>query len=178
MGREVLDNNEGCRPVDSASAIFDLYAKSVIEVFYGHGVVAVIPDGVEPIGDGFAAVPSPFGGDGGWVITAWNPRSAGGLSLEQNRGRNAELRRFLVEEGAEMLDAVGRSRSGDVAEESFYCTGLDQGVVLALGERFEQNAVFHLDAIRLSVVGVLIDDRRTIGYSVWTRANRSPPKTG
>lgn len=157
--------------MESASAIFDLYVSTVIEVVFADGAVALVPDCVEPLGDGFVLSPSPlpFGGDGGWVITAWNPRSAGELSLEQNRERNAELRHRLVEAGAWVADAVGRSRSGDVAEESFYCTGLDRSVVLGLAAQYEQNAVFHLDADRVAVVGVLIDDQLTAGYSVWAR---------
>src|SRR5665647_2350036 len=155
--------------MNSESEIFDVYVSSVIEVAFAEGEVVLVPDGVEPLGDGFVQAPLPFGGDDGWVITAWNPRSAGELSLEQNRARNVELRRRLVEAGASVVDAVGRSRSGDVAEESFYCTGLDRSAVLGLADRYEQNAVFHLDADRVTVVGVLIDEQRSAGYSVWAR---------
>jgi|SRR5665647_673937 len=153
----------------SVSAIFDFYESSVIEVAFDHGLVVVVPDDVEALGDGFVSVPSPFDGDGGWVITAWNPRSAGELSLEQNHARNVELRRLLVDAGAGVVDAAGRSRSGDVAEESFYCTSVDRGMVLGLADHYEQNAVFYLDADRVAVVGVLIDEQRSTGYSVWAR---------
>ncbi|MBC7443776.1 MAG: DUF3293 domain-containing protein [Ramlibacter sp.] len=155
--------------MDSASALFDVYSSSVIEVASDLGRVVVVPNGAEPLGEGFVAVRSPFEEDGGYVITAWNPQSKGGLSLHQNRARNLELRRRLVAAGARVMDAVGRSRSGDVAEESFYCTDVLPSAVLDLAEYYEQNAVFHIDAVRLVVVGVLIDEQRSSGYSVWAR---------
>lgn len=160
--------------MDREPSMFDLYASSVVEVALHHGDILVVPDGVEPLGDGFVSVPSPFRGDCGWVITAWNPRSTAELSLEQNRERNHELYRLLGEVGASVVDAVGRSRSGDVAEESFYCTGLGRGIVLGLADKYEQNAVFHLDADRIAVVGVLIDEQRSTRYSVWARAEVEP----
>ena len=155
--------------MDSGSAILDLYAGSVIDVASDLGRVVVVPDGVEPLGEGFVPVRSPFDEDGGWVITAWNPRSRGGLSLEQNRARNVELRGRLIAAGARVMDAVGRSRSGDVAEESCYCTDLIPSAVLDLAKRYEQNVVFHLDAVRIVLVGVLVDEQRSTGYSVWAR---------
>ena len=152
--------------MDSGSAIFDLYAGSVIDVASDLGRVVVVPDGVEPLGEGFVPVRSPFDEDGGWVITARNPRSRGGLSLEQNRARNVELRGRLIAAGARVMDTVGRSRSGDVAEESFYGTDLIPSAVLDLAERYEQNVMFHLDAVRIVVVGVLVDEQLSAGDSV------------
>lgn len=93
--------------MDSGSAIFDLYAGSVIDVDSDLGRVVVVPDGAEPLGEGFAPVRTPFDEDGGWVISAWNPRGGGGLLLEQNRARNMELSRRLIAAGARVRDVVG-----------------------------------------------------------------------
>ena len=41
--------------------------------------------------------------------------------------------------------------------------------MLDLAERYEQNGVFQLDAVRIVVVGVLIDEQRRGGYTVWAR---------
>ena len=160
--------------MESASATFDLYAGCVIDVASGLGRVVVVPDGVEPLGEGFVPVRSPFDEDGGWVITAWNPRSRGGLSQEQNRARNVELRRRLIAAGARVRGCAGAGCRRAVAKRR--CGG---GVVFLhrsdpqrgarLAERYEQNEMFHLDAVRIVVVGVLVDEQRSAGYSVWAR---------
>lgn len=78
----------------------------------------------------------------GWAyITAWNPGSRP-LSREDNRARNQALERLAREACAACFTGVGRGEDGAwEPEESFLLVGIDRARALALGARFEQNAI-------------------------------------
>ena len=76
-----------------------------------------------------------------WILTAWNPWSQETAPAENarlNRALQAELEALPVT----FWPAVGRARSGEWCEESFAVVGLTEAKALALGRRFEQNAIF------------------------------------
>lgn len=72
-------------------------------------------------------------------VTAFNPRSVL-LDLEENRRRNADLQALIA--ALPHRKGLGLDADGNwPAEESFLIAGLDREAALALGRRFEQNAV-------------------------------------
>lgn len=86
--------------------------------------------------------PRPLG-----IITAYNPASAPCLG-EENRAANEELRRELERAGALLYCAVAHG-TGEEAEKwtesGFAAVGVELPLLVALGERFGQNAIVWVD---------------------------------
>lgn len=93
----------------------------------------------------------PGAGERVHVITAWNPMSVS-RSEQMNRAANAELRAVLVSHDLEVVDAIGRSRSGDWREESFSVAGASRNLISRLGDQFGQKAIFEIADTELRVV--------------------------
>jgi hypothetical protein len=85
------------------------------------------------------------------VVTAANPYSSPRTPAENERA-NGCLRDDLRAEGLEHEPVVGRSPDGEWREPSFLVFGLTRDRAAALGLRFEQWAVFELDAGEVRVV--------------------------
>lgn len=73
------------------------------------------------------------------IITAWNPASRR-LPDEENAARNRDLEADLVRLGHAPVACVGVGRDG-WSEPSFLVPGIALDEALALGRRYEQNAV-------------------------------------
>ena len=85
-----------------------------------------------------------------WILTAWNPWSQEATPAENERRSHAlqaELRALPVS----FWPALGRARNGEWEERSFAVVGLTAAAALALGRRFEQNAIFEVteDGLRV-----------------------------
>ena len=90
------------------------------------------------------------------VITAWNPGAERPGDLV-NRERNEALRADLTALTDPVLPALGGStEAGDPeephAEASWAVIGLDRDVALALGARYDQDAIFEITATSQEVV--------------------------
>lgn len=76
-----------------------------------------------------------------YMITASNPFSRL-LSEADNNARNEELHALLKEEFEEILDGVGKDLAGTWAEKGWVVRGGDEGRLILLAKKFEQNAIF------------------------------------
>ena len=96
--------------------------------------------------------------DLGWneyfVITAWNPLSEQ-LSLDENRRRNSELEKDLLEAKAELLKAIGRSHDWKWFEESFAVRNIDVNEIVQKAKKYEQNAIFQITTEGRKVISCL-----------------------
>ena len=85
--------------------------------------------------------------DLGWneyfVITAWNPFSEP-LSLDENRRRNSELEKDLLELRADLLKAIGRSDDWKWFEESFAVRNINLREIVQMAVKYQQNALFQI----------------------------------
>jgi hypothetical protein len=85
-----------------------------------------------------------------WIITACNPYSHGDSSGDDPADRR--LRKMLSRSGCWKVRIKGISPDWKHGEKSFAVAGIDRSEVLALGQEFQQNAVFHVKGDVLSVV--------------------------
>ena len=76
-----------------------------------------------------------------WILTGWNPWSQDTTSAENER-RNRALEASLSALSVAFWPAVGCARDGDWSEASYAVVGLTAEEAIALGQRFEQNAIF------------------------------------
>lgn len=78
-------------------------------------------------------------------LTAYNPYSKP-LSLEENKGRQAELLVLLEKENYKIFRGYGKGKDESwQSEPSFLVLGIDYQRALALARRFEQNAFVYLE---------------------------------
>jgi len=86
------------------------------------------------------------GTKGSAYITAWNPLGQATASSE-NAERHAVLEALLRDDGLAYAAGIGQHPRGEwPGEESFLVHGLTLEASVALGERFEQNAILWADA--------------------------------
>ena len=120
----------------SNEALFQAYEETTIEIFLSENQLK----------------------DLGWkeyfVITAWNPFSKE-LSLTENRARNIALHEELLEMGAELLKAVGRSNDWMWLEESFAVKGISQSKMIQMAKKYQQNAIFQISIGQRKVISCI-----------------------
>ena len=120
----------------SNEALFQAYEETTIEIFQSENQLK----------------------DLGWkeyfVITAWNPFSKE-LSLTENRRRNDELEKELLDLGAELMKAVGRSHDWKWLEESFAVRGISQMEIIQIAKKYQQNAIFKISNGERKVISCL-----------------------
>jgi hypothetical protein len=95
------------------------------------------------------------------VLTAWNPLGRN-RPLDVNQQAMEELASALFRTGTGTARALGRDgrSDSDYAEPGFLVWGLDIEVARDIGRRFDQEAIFEIDADEIRVVGCF-DDRVT-----------------
>ena len=76
-----------------------------------------------------------------YMITAANPFSKL-LTDDENRIRNQELHLMLIKDYQEILTGIGKDSTGTWAEEGWVVRGGDEGRLILLAKKFEQNAIF------------------------------------
>ena len=76
-----------------------------------------------------------------YMITAANPFSKL-LTDDENRIRNQELHSLLIKDYQEILTGIGKDSTGTWAEEGWVVRGGDEGRLILLAKKFEQNAIF------------------------------------
>lgn len=107
----------------------------------------------------------PFDADSAWIVTAHNPRSML-LSPEVNAERHAALGADIGGLGFAVLPNVGFDPDDPTwREDGYTILGADEGTVLGLARKWEQNAVFGWWPDRLEVIGVLIAGRTVRGWT-------------
>ena len=115
----------------------------LLEAYRATRVVVSLPEGdvVLAAADEPAAPLPPALRPTAWILTAWNPWSQE-TSPSENARRNHALEAALHALPVTFWPAVGRSRTGEWWEASFAVVGLTAATAQALGQRFEQNAIF------------------------------------
>ncbi|MEL6578712.1 MAG: DUF3293 domain-containing protein [Cyanobacteria bacterium J06621_12] len=77
------------------------------------------------------------------LITASNPYSQC-LAESENRQRNQKLCKHLRKLNLPLFQAIGKDRRGDwIPEHSFFILGLERHQAIAIGQKFEQNAIVY-----------------------------------
>jgi hypothetical protein len=102
--------------------------------------------------------PEPLPAEPLFVVTAENPGSRR-LGPDENAARNAELDAALRALRCLRWPAWGEAADGSWAESGFAVAGVDRDVVVSLGERFGQVAVFELTDAEQRIVGCQGDER-------------------
>ncbi|MCC0177212.1 DUF3293 domain-containing protein [Waterburya agarophytonicola K14] len=75
------------------------------------------------------------------LITAYNPYSQS-LSAAENKQRDQSLIELLRWQSLAFLDAVGKDRDGVwLPEKSVFILGIEEDKAIAIGHRFQQNAI-------------------------------------
>jgi len=80
-----------------------------------------------------------------YMITAANPFSRL-LSEFENNNRNQLLYNLLSPEHPEILSALGRSPDGSWVEKGWVVKSSNQNEMVALAQKFEQNAIFRFSS--------------------------------
>jgi Protein of unknown function (DUF3293) len=113
-------------------------------------------------------------GDPVHVLTAWDPGPARpGPAI--NRARQAALEADLRPLAVEMVAAVGFDPVTGHREEGVAVLGVAEAMVLALGARYGQDAVFAWTPTTWSIVGCLDGRRRTSGWALsWSGPGPGP----
>lgn len=111
-----------------------------------------------------------------FILTAENPESSGEYSAEQNRAATAELGSLLADSPVTFRECPGFAWDSDHVEPGFAVLARDeqaaerQELTLELARRFRQNAIFHLSADGLGIIGALRPEMRGIRPVVCERA--------
>ncbi|HEY6473694.1 MAG TPA: DUF3293 domain-containing protein [Acidimicrobiales bacterium] len=138
---------------------------------YARTVVVI----VRPDSPNLVVAAAPVGEAGGWpwpagdavhVLTAWDPGDARPGDVE-NRRRQADLEgeiQALAPGG--MWTAVGVDAVSEHREEGVAVCGLDLDVVVALGARYDQDAIFEWTASEWAIVACRGGRREAFGWSV------------
>ncbi len=111
-----------------------------------------------------------------FILTAENPESTGDYSAEQNAAATAELRSILTDSPVTFRDCPGYAWDGDHVEPGFAILARDeqaaerQELALHLARQFQQNAIFHLSADGLAIMGALRSEMRGLRTVIceWT----------
>lgn len=112
--------------------LFDIYDDTVVTVWDGHAWVDPAPRCRER-------------GEGGVVLTAWNPGWER-PSRDVNEAANERLSRELAGRGLEVWPAVGASRHEDHSEPGFLVWGMAPEEGCSLAQMFDQFAIYVYDA--------------------------------
>jgi Protein of unknown function (DUF3293) len=115
--------------------VWNAYARTIVEICPPSQPVLQ----VSPAPNGQVGVWPSGLGDEIFVITAWNPRSEV-LDADTNRSRQVALEADLI--GLEFWPAAGLDPNSDYREEGVAVSGLAEVDAIALGARYEQNAIF------------------------------------
>lgn len=89
-----------------------------------------------------------------YMITAANPFSQL-LSENENNKRNQLLYNLLSPEHPEILSALGRSPDGSWVEKGWVVRSNNQNKIVALAQKFEQNAIFRFSSRGKKVIDCL-----------------------
>ena len=89
-----------------------------------------------------------------YMITAANPFSRL-LSEIENENRNQLLYNLLSPEYSEILSALGRSPDGSWVEKGWVVRSSNQNEMVALAQKFEQNAIFKFSSSGKEVIDCL-----------------------
>ncbi|GAC1379945.1 MAG: hypothetical protein NVSMB48_04950 [Marmoricola sp.] len=119
------------------------YADSVVDVFVAGQTVTLGREGLLAGGEWSVEPPA-------YVVTAYNPGHAAPQAA--NEEAQARLHDFLEASHLAWLPAVGRSRDHTWAEPSMALTGLSESEAIAIGRRFNQDAIFKWDGCALIVL--------------------------
>ena len=95
-----------------------------------------------------------FGWEQYFLITAWNPFSKK-LSFAENQERNLSLGRDLLQSGASVTKALGRSVDWEWVEESFAVKNINLENVIRLAKKYEQNAIFEVSPNGRKIISCL-----------------------
>jgi hypothetical protein len=124
-----------------SSELAGKYEETVVEIFFNDAVVS--PDKL------FEVWKSDF-----YMITAANSFSQI-LSEIENEERNQLLFNLLQPEHPEILSGLGRSPDGNWAEKGWVVRSSNQGEIIALAKKFEQNAIFKFSSSGKEVINCL-----------------------
>jgi hypothetical protein len=86
-----------------------------------------------------------FTGEAFYMITAANPFS-NELSNDQNDALNERLKLELLNLNLEILPGIGRDSESAWFEKGWVVRGLPESDLIALAQKYEQNAIFRFDA--------------------------------
>lgn len=138
---------------------------------YARTVVVI----VRPDAPDLVVSAAPAGGTGAWpwtagdavyVLTAWDPGVARPGEIE-NRRRQADLEgEIQALAPSEMWTAVGVDRVSEHREEGAAVRGLDLDVLVALGARYGQDAIFEWTPREWAIVACRGGRREAFGWSV------------
>jgi hypothetical protein len=130
---------------------------------------------VRPDAPNLVVAAAPAGETGAWpwptpdvvhVLTAWDPGDARPGDVE-NRRRQADLEGELqARSPGELWTAVGVDPVSEHREEGVAVTGLDLDVVVALGARYGQDAIFEWTSQEWAIVACRGGRREAFGWSV------------
>jgi hypothetical protein len=140
------------------AALAELYYRTTLELADSEGTVwKITPTDTAP--DNPDTVLSPY--TDAFILTAENPESSGLNTPEDNQKATASLQSELDTLGVVYRDCPGYGFDVDHVEQGFALladqTNRDQirKIALNLATRYRQNAIFHLHAGGLSIIGAL-----------------------
>lgn len=122
------------------AALKTAYEQAIYEVYYGQETIKIyIGEYCRPLDYLVAKCDRPT-----WaLITAANPYSKP-LSELENQQRQQKLIKYLQELPWSWLDALGKDRTGVwTPEPSLLILGIDRFEAIAVGRKFEQNAIVY-----------------------------------
>ncbi len=111
-----------------------------------------------------------------FILTAENPESLGEFGVHENAVATAELASLLADSPVTFRDCPGFAWDSDHVEPGFAVLAREeqaaerQELTLELARRFRQNAIFHLSADGLGIIGALRPEMRGLRPVVCERA--------
>lgn len=132
--------------------------EDVWNAFAATEILSLDDTGMVWAGQGATALPLPAPVH---IVTAQNPHEQV-LTMSENNRRHQLLRRYLQMRfpTAELMEVVGKSCSGPWSEASWAISGLSRMECLALARRFQQRAIFELNATEMIVISANGQERR------------------
>ena len=108
------------------------YEKTVVEIYWDSRILSYQ--------EYFNFTGEPF-----YMITAANPFS-NELSNDENDALNERLKLELLSLNLEILPGIGRDSASAWFEKGWVVRGLPESDLIALAQKYEQNAIFRFDA--------------------------------
>ena len=129
---------QGSESPSTIDALDLAYHQALYQVFSEHETISIRVGRSNPILDQLLQ----HHGHNQWaLITAYNPYSRS-LTAQANQWRNDRLAKDLWSLYLPVFRAVGQDDAGQwPAEESFFVIGLRQKEAIALGQKYDQNAI-------------------------------------